>query len=113
MPADKIILGVPFYTRLWKTDTNGEVSSEAIGMDQAAQVLEDNGVASNWSEETSQDYAQYYDSDGNFFQIWLENETSLEAKAQLVKTYQLAGIAAWKLGFERDSIWDVLTANIQ
>ena len=55
VPADKIISGVPFYTRLWKTDTSGEVSSEAIGMNTADSTLEANGVTANWSDETSQD----------------------------------------------------------
>ena len=113
VPADKIISGVPFYTRLWKTDTNGEVSSDAIGMDTADATLEANGVTANWSDETSQDYAEYHDSDGALYQIWLENEASMELKAKLVPEYQLAGIAAWKLGFERSSIWDVISTNIK
>ena len=112
VPADKIISGVPFYTRLWMTSESGEVTSEAIGMNQADETLEANGVTSNWSEETSQDYAEYYDSEGNFYQIWLENENSLAEKAKLVPEYQLAGIAAWKLGFERSSIWEILSSNI-
>lgn len=112
VPADKIISAVPFYTRLWKTDTNGDVTSEAIGMDRADQTLEDNGVTTNWSEETSQDYAEYHDSDGALYQIWLENEKSLEEKAKLVQEYNLAGIAAWKLGFERAAIWDVLSKYV-
>lgn len=112
VPADKIISGVPFYTRLWMTSESGEVTSEAIGMNQADETLEANGVTSNWSEETSQDYAEYYDSEGNFYQIWLENENSLAEKAKLVPGYQLAGIAAWKLGFERSSIWEILSSNI-
>lgn len=109
VPADKIISAVPFYTRLWKTDVNGEVTSDAIGMDTADATLSENGVTANWSEETFQDYAEYYDSEGNFYQIWLENERSLEEKAKLIQEYKLAGIAAWKLGFERSSIWDIIS----
>ncbi len=108
VPAEKVINGVPFYTRLWLTDSKGEITSEAIGMDTADQWLTDNGVTANWSEETSQDYAELETSDGGKYQIWLENEKSLEEKAKLVKEYNLGGIAAWKLGFERSSIWDVL-----
>ena len=108
VPAEKVINGVPFYTRLWLTDSKGEITSEAIGMDTADQWLTDNGVTANWSEETAQDYAELETSDGGKYQIWLENEKSLEEKAKLVKEYNLGGIAAWKLGFERSSIWDVL-----
>lgn len=84
------------------------MTSEAFGMDTAEQWLSDNGVTANWSQETSQDYAELEASDGSKYQIWLENEKSLEEKAKLVKEYNLGGIAAWKLGFERSSIWDVL-----
>lgn len=108
VPAGKIISGVPFYTRLWNTDAQGNVTSEAIGMNTADQWLADYGVTANWSEETSQDYAQLEASDGSLYQIWLENEKSLEEKAKLVKQYDLGGVAAWKLGLERSSIWDVL-----
>lgn len=108
VPAEKIISAVPFYTRLWYTDAAGKVTSEAIGMNAADQWLTDYGVNPNWSQETSQDYGELTDSEGGKYQIWLENEKSLEEKAKLVKEYDLGGIAAWKLGFERSSIWDVL-----
>ena len=75
VPKRKIISGIPFYTRLWKTNASGEVSSEAIGMDKADQILSDYKVTAGWSSETSQDYAEFTDEDGNFCQIWLENES--------------------------------------
>ena len=108
VPADKIISGVPFYTRLWMTDKDGVLTSEAKGMDTAEQWLRDNSLAANWSQETSQDYAEMEDLEGTKYQIWLENEKSLEEKAKLVKEFNLGGIAAWRLGLERPAIWDVL-----
>lgn len=112
VPAEKVINGVPFYTRLWKITTNKngstELSSEAIGMDQADETLASNGVEAAWDEGTMQDYAEFTGGDGNNYKIWLENEKSIEEKAKLVKEYNLGGIAAWKLGFERSSIWDVI-----
>jgi len=108
VPADKIINAVPFYTRLWTISPSGAISSEAIGMDTADQWLSDNDLEANWSTDTSQDYAEYEDDQGNIYKIWLENEKSIEEKAKLVQEYELGGIAAWKLGFERSSIWDVI-----
>lgn len=113
VPAEKIISGIPFYTRLWKIDANGEVTSEAIGMDTADEYISANNVTTNWSEETSQDYGEYQDSEGNTYKIWLENEKSIAEKVKLVKEYNLAGVAAWKLGFERASIWEVITQNLE
>ena len=105
---DKIISGIPFYTRLWKTNASGEVSSEAIGMDHADEILSQYQVTAAWSEETSQDYVEFTDEEGNFCQIWLENEKSIEEKMKLVQQYDLGGVAEWKLGFERTAIWDVI-----
>lgn len=112
VPREKIISGIPFYTRLWRTDASGEVSSEAIGMNTADETLASYQATANWSEEHSQDYAEFTDEEGNFCQIWLENEKSVEEKLKLVQEYQLGGVAAWKLGFERASIWDVLSSYV-
>lgn len=110
---DKIISGIPFYTRLWKTNASGEVSSQAIGMDHADEILSQYKVTAAWSKETSQDYAEFTDEEGNFCQIWLENEKSIEEKMKLVQQYDLGGVAEWKLGFERTAIWNVIAKYIQ
>lgn len=110
VPADKVINAIPFYTRLWKTD-NGAVTSEAIGMDRADQVLAELGVTPEWDEGTCQYYAEY--TSGNaYYQIWLENEDSIRAKLNVMNVNQVAGVAAWKLGFERDSIWELLASYV-
>lgn len=111
VPKEKVINAVPFYTRLWKETTaeNGSIAltSEALSMDYAASLLEQYGAEKNWSEETSQYYSEFVLEDGSY-KIWLEEETSIDAKAKLIKTYDLAGIACWKLGLESNNIWDVI-----
>lgn len=107
VPARKVINAVPFYTRLWKTDSEGKVTSSAIGMDSAEKTLKNNGVTPEWSEEYGQYYGEFTNSEG-FYQVWLEEERSIEEKAKLMKEYELAGIAAWRLGYERDEIWDII-----
>lgn len=116
VPSGKIISGVPFYTRIWYTTDNGDgtaaVTSEAIGMNTADTTLETYGVTAQWNEETGQDYAAWTLENGTRCQIWLENEKSLAKKARLVSQYDLGGIAAWVLGFQRDTVWEVLEQNI-
>ncbi len=107
VPAEKVINAVPFYTRLWQTNAAGELSSTSIGMNSASKTLSDKNVTPEWNEETAQYYGAFEDSDG-FYQIWLEEERSIEEKAKLIKEYGLAGIAAWRLGYEKDEIWDVI-----
>ena len=116
VPAEKIISGVPFYTRIWYTVTNADgstsVNSEAIGMNTVERTLETYGVTPVWNEETAQYYAAWTTEDGVLCEIWIEEEESLARKARLVNKYGLGGIAAWVLGFERSSVWSVLSENI-
>lgn len=110
VPAERVINAVPFYTRLWKT-TGGNVSSEAIGMDQAQQVIAENNVETYWDKTTSQNYGKY-DIDNSTCQIWLEDAQSIAEKVKLVSKYDLAGVSAWKLGFENSGIWQVISDNL-
>lgn len=110
VPAERVINAVPFYTRLWKT-TGGNVSSEAIGMDQAQQVIAENNVETYWDKTTSQNYGKY-DIDNSTCQIWLEDAQSIAEKVKLVSKYDLAGVSAWKLGFENSGIWQVVSDNL-
>ena len=109
--AQRTILAIPFYTRLWKTTDGGALTSEAIGMDQAQQTISDNGAETYWDKKTSQNYGTY-EGDGATYQIWLEDSKSIAEKVKLIKKYKLAGVAEWKLGFENSGIWSVITENL-
>lgn len=110
VPAKRVINAIPFYTRLWRT-TGGNVTSEAIGMDQAQQTIADNNVETYWDKTTSQNYGKY-DIDNSTYQIWLEDDQSVAEKVKLVSKYDLAGVSAWKLGFENNGIWQVISDNL-
>ena len=110
VPAERVINAIPFYTRLWRT-TGGNVTSEAIGMDQAQQTIADNNVETYWDKTTAQNYGKY-DIDNSTYQIWLEDAQSVAEKVKLVSKYDLAGVSAWKLGFENNGIWQVISDNL-
>lgn len=110
VPAKRVINAIPFYTRLWRT-TGGNVTSEAIGMDQAQQTIAENNVETYWDKTTSQNYGKY-DIDNSTYQIWLEDAQSVAEKVKLVSKYDLAGVSAWKLGFENNGIWQVISDNL-
>lgn len=122
--SDKLIAAVPFYTRLWletpKTDAElaseegteaanykNKVSSTALGMDEAQQVVQDAGAQTEWDDTTKQNYAQWETEDG-IYKIWLEDTKSLEEKLKLIKSDNLAGVAEWKLGWENSDVWDMI-----
>ena len=124
VPKEKVINAVPFFTRLWKevpkteeelaeeagteaAEYSVKVTSEALGMEAAEQAIADAGAQTTVDEATKQNYAQW-EADGATYKIWLENETALEEKLKLMKEYKLAGTAAWRLGFEKSSVWELI-----
>lgn len=108
---ERVINAVPFYTRLWKT-SGGALTSEAIGMDTAQEVISTYNVETYWDKTTGQNYGTY-ENEGATYQIWLEDAESIKAKVKLVSQYELAGVAAWKLGFENSGIWQVISENLE
>ena len=108
VPAERVIMH-PFIPDC--EDHRGNVTSEAIGMDQAQQTIADNNVETYWDKTTSQNYGKY-DIDNSTYQIWLEDAQSVAEKVKLVSKYDLAGVSAWKLGFENNGIWQVISDNL-
>lgn len=124
VPAEKVISGIPFFTRLWsekpKTQeqlakdkgTEAEqygtsVKSEAYGMSRAKEKVEAAGAEITWDEETKQNFATWTDGETTY-KIWLEDVKSLEPKLKLMKEYGLAGSAAWALGQESSDVWPLI-----
>lgn len=106
VPADKVINAVPFYTRVWKT-VGGNVTSEALGMDAASNFINQNAVDTYWDAETCQNYGEKQIGD-TFYQVWLEDSQSIEAKLNVMDAHGIAGVAEWQLGFENSGIWSTI-----
>lgn len=111
VPKEKVINGLPLFTRLWIESSEG-LTSQAIGMPDAEKAVSGAGVTPTWDETTQQNYAEW-NADGNTYKIWLEDESSLEAKLKVMKEYDLAGAAEWKIGFEKDGIWELIAQYIK
>ncbi|MCC8081692.1 MAG: glycosyl hydrolase family 18 [Lachnospiraceae bacterium] len=179
VPAEQVILGVPFYTRLWKltpndTDTDADSStsetdadetdgddeiaanaddgttadeddtaeadgmatdaddeseadgttsdqdddtadseesytltSEALGMSEAESRVAANGATYQWLEDCGQYYAEY-EYGGSTYKIWMEDQNSIEKKLEVMQSNGLAGVSFWKLGFEKNTVWDTI-----
>lgn len=123
VPAEKVILAMPFYTRLWsetpKSDEEIAASSDTeefvpynldskiYSMAKTDSFLASKGLTPEWSEESGQNYVEYVE-DGVTCKMWIEDEKSIEEKLKVMKEYKLAGVSAWKLGLEKTSIWDTI-----
>jgi spore germination protein YaaH len=116
VPNDRLILGVPFYTRLWKEQqlANGdiEVSSEAISMAKTKEWLTKNKLKPVYDSVTGQNYAELsIPTEKVTYKIWIEDEHSLKKRADLAVKYELAGVASWSRFFADDTAWTALQFN--
>ena len=107
VPAEQVILGMPFYCRVWEINTEGNVSSTAYGMNAIQSYLRTNGVATAWDDSVGQFYGEYAKGDVTY-KIWVEDETSIEEKLKVMDKYNLAGGAFWKKGFDTTGVWNII-----
>lgn len=133
VPAEKVINAIPFYTRVFKQmpvslavesdpgvlveDTSSEfgrylLSSQAVSMATAKQLLANHGITPSWNEVLGQYYGEYM-SDGCKYMVWVEDETSIGLKMKLIRDYGLAGVAEWSLNLAESGIWEVVRAYLQ
>jgi spore germination protein YaaH len=111
----KLVLGVPFYTRLWTEevqDGKTTVTSKALGMESAQAILKEKKLTPAYNAETGQNYVEYKEGT-KLMRIWLEDETSVKARFELVKKYNLAGVASWRRGFETPDIWTTIVSSLE
>jgi spore germination protein YaaH len=102
---DKLILGVPFYSRVWNQIGSGKVNSKSVGFSGQKKWLKETGAESVYDESTGQNYAEAI-VDGISQKIWLEDAESLSMRIKLAKKYDLPGIAGWSLLFTTDEVWE-------
>ena len=108
VPASKVINAIPFYTRVW-TETYGQEmpTSEVLGMDGADRYIQEHGMTKEWDPSVGQNVAASEDENARYT-IWLEDEQSIEEKMKVIQSYGLAGVAEWRLGLERSSVWEII-----
>lgn len=104
---EHVIAGIPFYTRIWTT-TDGNTTSRAVGMQAAIDQLNSDGQVALWNDDCGQ-YVASYTVGSSTRQIWFEEEKSIEAKMQVIQQENTAGIACWKLGLEKSTVWSVIS----
>lgn len=114
VPAEQVIIAIPFYTRLWQETKSGdqiEIDATDCGMGQGMNYLSVNGVEPVWDDETGQYYGEY-EKDGSTYRIWLEEDKSIELKMKAIDAANVAGVAGWKLGLEKESIWNEIVKYV-
>ena len=106
VPADRLINGIPFYTRGWTTE-DGKVTSKVLDMVEARKFVEDHDMKREWDNTAGQYYAEKQ-TKSKLYQIWMEEKKSVERKLDLMEDHDLSGVAVWLLGLETNDVWDVI-----
>lgn len=111
VPKEKLILGIPFYTRVWTENANGElIGKSAIDMKDIYSIIPSN-IERKWDEDLKQYYAEYTDG-ANLKKIWIEDEASIKEKLMLARDYDLAGVAFWEKDRETEDVWSLVNEII-
>ncbi len=111
VPAEKLLMGVPFYTRLWEEKDEKVVKTSAIGMKTAQEKIKQAGAQIVYDVASGQNYAEW-SANGKVYKIWLEDEFSMTARVALIEKYKLAGVASWSKTFETANIWTVINSYL-
>jgi spore germination protein YaaH len=119
VPPEKLILGIPFFVRRWREETNAlgatVTTSSNASMDHTRSLFENHGAEFEWDAVTAHYYAEYTSTENGtsgLNKVWLEDARSMEEKLKLAVQHSLAGVAAWRMGYESPGIWDVINRYI-
>lgn len=115
VPHDKLLMGIPLYTRLWTVETvegKSTVSSKTLNVTTAWKEVEDNNAVVAWNDEHGQ-YNASYDKDGKTYKMWLEDSDSVNMKTSLVYKYNLSGACIWAANFADEQVFNILDRNLK
>ena len=112
VPNEKLLLGIPFYARIWETVNGKVVKTSAVGMTTVANKIAENNATVYYDEKTGQNYAEWT-SGNSVFKVWIEDKTSIKARLDLIEEYDLAGVASWSKTFETPDIWGFIEENLK
>ncbi|AEI41433.1 glycosyl hydrolase family 18 protein [Paenibacillus mucilaginosus] len=108
IPRDKLIIGIPFYVREWKIDAAGKLeSNRALLMKDLPALIESKKAVRTYDARFGQDKVEYTEN-GARYVFWMEDESTVKARIDLAKKYDLAGVAAWRLGYDPSSLWSMM-----
>lgn len=105
---DKLVLAVPFYTRLWVE--GDEDSPYPVDMKNVDAVIPSN-VERTWDDNLKQYYVEYTEN-GALHKMWIEDTTSISAKLDLIGKYKLAGAAYWEKDRESPEVWSIVKEKL-
>lgn len=108
VPSQKLVNALPFYTIFWKVDGTA-VADEYLTLVNQADFVSRMGITPVWDEETCQNYAEWTEG-SKTYKLWLEDMESIGVKLNVMRSNELAGVAAWRLGYGTPEVWSLISA---
>lgn len=107
VPASKLLIGIPLYTRIWTVDGSGKiVTNPSAKMPTVRDLVKTKGLTPVWLDKEKQYYVEYPNG-SNTSKIWIEDSRSISNRLSLVSKYNLAGAASWQISQSEEKVWDV------
>lgn len=110
MDRERVVIALPFYTRIWTVSDSGNTTSEAEGVLTAGTWAANHGMQFTWDDTVKQNYGEIRKEDA-VVKCWMEDERSITEKMKAVREANVGGVAAWKLGQEPENFWPIINLN--
>ena len=107
--TQKIILGMPFYTRQWTVTADGQIKDRTVVSMMNIKIP--NNVEKQWDDTLKQYYIEYA-SGKNTVKMWIEDGTSIKEKVSLVSKYNLGGTSCWRKDMETSNVWTIIKEGL-
>ena len=108
--AEKLILGIPFYTRLWTENADGSLKSSVVNMKDVNNVIPES-ANKEFLDDLKQNYV-VYEEKGATKKMWIEDVTSIKCKLDIVNEYKLGGASFWALDREDPAVWNTVKTEL-
>ncbi len=117
VPKEQIIMGIPFYTRVWRVDAQDPTnfSIKNYSMDSAYSFFRNNGAQIVYDEATGYNYAKFKTMERGkeiYYEAWLEQEDSIKTKMEIYNKHDVQGVAIWKRGLEQKNSYKIIRERL-